>query len=72
MNTPPADITPLIHTTRGNLPIAELQLGVRWEETSEYVKLVETYTYEGEIVRESAHVLSRRGVIAEPVAAAIL
>lgn len=53
---------PLIYTNLGNMPVDELQLHVRWEETPEYVKLVEYYTLNGEIVRESAHALSRKGV----------
>lgn len=58
---------PLIHTLRGNLPIADLTYDVRWEDTPEYTKLVETYSLNGEVVRESAHVLSKRGMFADPV-----
>lgn len=59
-----ADI-PLIHTARGNLPIAELEHVVRWEDGPDCTKLVETYLYRGEVVRESAHVLARRGLMTE-------
>lgn len=52
---------PLIHTTLGNLPVADLDYDVRWEDAPDYVKMVETYRLRGEIVRESAHVMMKRG-----------
>lgn len=60
---------PLIYTSRGNLPVASLQYAVRWEDAPDYLKFVETYTLDGEVVRESAHVYSKRGLLAEPTAA---
>lgn len=59
---------PLIHTSRGNLPVANLQYAVRWEDAPDCLKFVETYTLDGEVVRESAHVYTKRGLLAEPVA----
>lgn len=59
---------PLIYTTRGNLPVSSLAYSVRWEDAAEYLKFVETYTLDGEVVRESAHVYAKRGLLAEPVA----
>ncbi len=56
---------PLIHTTKGNLPVASLVYSTRWEDTPDYVKLVETYTLNGEVVRESAHVLAKRSIFSE-------
>lgn len=53
---------PLIHTALGNLPIADLEHRVRWEDTPAYTKLIDTYLYNGEVVRESAHVLAKRGL----------
>jgi hypothetical protein len=51
--------TPLIHTIRGNLPIADLDYSTRWEsEPGCWLKLIETYRFQGEVVRESAHVLA--------------
>lgn len=50
---------PIIWTTRGNLPVSQLTYNVRWENTPEYVKLVETYSLNGEVVRESAHALAK-------------
>lgn len=47
--------TPLIWTSKGNLPVEVLQYTPRWEVTAEYVKFVEVYTLDGEIVRENAH-----------------
>ncbi len=56
---------PLIYTIRGNLPIASLEYRTRWEDTPDYVKFVETYLIDGEVVRESAHVYAKRGMFCE-------
>ena len=54
---------PLIHTCKGNLPIASLRLETAWDITQDYIKFVERYVDEGgEVVRESAHVYSFMGV----------
>lgn len=60
--------TPLIYTIKGNLPIADLEYKVEWQDADDYLKMVETYRYQGEVVRESAHVYNKRGMFAEPVA----
>ena len=62
------DEVPLIWTLRGTLPVADLQCAVRWEESDEYTKMIETYTLDGEVVRESVHVLLKRGLNAEAMA----
>jgi hypothetical protein len=59
---------PLIYTSRGNLPVASLVYGTRWDDMPDYIKFVETYALDGEVVRESAHVYSKRGLLSEPVA----
>ena len=60
--------TPLIYTSRGNLPVADLTYSVRWENTDDYTKLIEIYTAaDGEVVKESAHVLSKRGISSDAV-----
>lgn len=59
---------PLIFTSRGNLPIASLQYATRWEETPTYTKFVETYSLNGEVVRESAHVLGKKPLLSESIA----
>jgi hypothetical protein len=59
----------MIHTSHGNLPIDSLQYETRWEDTPDYIKFVEVYRLDGEVVRESAHVYSKRGLLAEPAAA---
>ena len=53
---------PLIFTTKGNLPIAELAFGTRWEVTEDFIKLIEIYRLGDEVVRESAHVLKRKSI----------
>lgn len=56
---------PMIYTTKGNMPVADLEYLTAWQETEDYVKFVEIYKLNGEVVRESAHVLSRHGVTSE-------
>jgi hypothetical protein len=65
------DPRPLIHTTKGNLPVAELDYDVRWEDAPGYTKLIETYRLGDEIVRESAHVMLKRGATTAGIAADI-
>lgn len=59
---------PLIYTSHGNLPVAALTYAVHWEDAEEYLKFVETYSLDGEVVRESAHVYAKRGLLVEPAA----
>lgn len=53
---------PLIWTTKGNLPIASLAYSPAWEETPDYVKFTETYTLDGEIVKQAVHVMAKKGL----------
>lgn len=62
---------PLVWTTQGNLPVASLEYATRWEVTEAYTKFVETYTLNGEIVRESAHVFTKQGLSAEALSNSI-
>lgn len=59
---------PLIYTMRGNLPIDSLEYRTRWEDAPDYLKFVETYLLDGEVVRESAHVYAKRGLTSDAVA----
>ena len=56
-----ADV-PLIHTTKGNLPVASLEHYTEWRDSTEQVIFVEGYLLDGEIVKQSTHVLIRQGV----------
>lgn len=53
---------PLIWTSRGNLPVASLQHVTSWEQTAEYTKLTDTYSLDGEVVKQSVHVLQHQGL----------
>lgn len=55
------DDVPLIWTSKGNLPLDSLTYATRWEETDSYLKFVETYSIEGEVVKESCHVYLKVG-----------
>jgi hypothetical protein len=52
---------PMIWTIMGNMPAEKLQMQVTWENTDTYTKFVETYTYNGVLVKQSAHVLAKQG-----------
>lgn len=59
---------PLIYTAKGNLPIADLSYSTRWERTEDFIKFVETYRLDGEVVKESAHVLALKPLSMEAIA----
>lgn len=52
---------PLIYTTLGNVPIDSLEYSNQWDDTENYVKFIETYKKEGVIVKQSAHVMLKKG-----------
>lgn len=54
---------PLIWTSKGNLPISSLAYEPSWDIVpGQYIKFVERYRLDGEVVKESAHVYSMQGV----------
>ena len=59
---------PLIYTSKGNLPESELQFEPIWEDTPDYTKLRLVYRLNGEVVKESAFVLSKRGLSSDAIA----
>lgn len=62
-------MTPLIYTTKGNVPVDSLRYETAWDVQDAYIKFTERYRDEsGEIVKESAHVYSREGVFASGIA----
>ena len=59
-------MTPLIYTSKGNVPVESLRLETNWDIQDSYIKFTERYRDElGEIVKESAHVYDRKGVFSE-------
>ena len=48
--------TPLVWTTKGNMPIDSLVYSTTWIETETCIKLVETYMLGDEVVKQNAHV----------------
>ena len=56
-----SDSRPLIWTSKGNLPVDTLRYVTRWQENDDYVKFIETYWLGDELVRESAHVMLKKG-----------
>ena len=52
---PEKDI-PLIYTTKGNLPVADLEHRIEWRVTPENIIFIESYLLAGELVKQSSHV----------------
>jgi hypothetical protein len=67
MNIAVESQVPLIWTSRGNLPEADLRLEVVWTVEDEYIKVVKRHYRGEEIVKEGADVLSLRGITGESV-----
>lgn len=55
------DDKPLIWTTHGNLLASSLVHDVQWDDTELYVKCTQSYYLGGELVRQDAHVLAKKG-----------
>lgn len=52
---------PLIYTTKGNMPVSELDYSTSWGENGEEIAFAEEYRHQGEIVRRSVHIMKKRG-----------
>ena len=55
-------MTPLIHTTHGNLPVDSLRHEVEWKLSPEQIIFVESYFLGDEMVKQSSHVRVLTGV----------
>lgn len=53
---------PLIHTTKGNLPIDDLEYTHYWLEDDAAITFVEEYRLAGEIVKRNAHARLKKGM----------
>jgi hypothetical protein len=47
---------PLIFTSKGNLPAADLAHSVEWQVSPEQIVFIETYKLGDEVVKQSSHV----------------
>ncbi len=61
-------MTPLIWTTKGNLPIDSLEYRHGWDDTEAATVFWEEHWLGDEMVKRAAHVLSKTGVTGEAVA----
>lgn len=59
---------PLIYTSKGNLPVDSLIYETRWEDAPDFIKFTEVYMLGDEVVKESAHIYSKRGLMTDAVA----
>ena len=51
---------PLIYTINGNLPISSLECRVTWIDNQHETRCTETYTLNGEVVKQAVHILGRK------------
>lgn len=58
----PSPGIPMIHTTRGHLPIAECEHFVQWTRDENALVFNEIWRHRGEEVRRDAHVYMLRGL----------
>lgn len=59
---------PLVYTKLGNLPVKDLEFYHYWEQSPEWTKLTLGYKLNGEVVKESCHVLAKNGLAMFPEA----
>lgn len=57
--------TPLIWTTKGNLPVGSLEYCPTWTEAPDEISFVEEYRLEGEVVKRNVHVYLKKGVFSQ-------
>lgn len=53
---------PLVHTTKGNVPLSSLQYKHTWEEDEVAITFIEEYFMDGELVRRNAHSRLKKGL----------
>ena len=57
--------TPLIFTSKGNLPVADLQYRHFWLEDDLAITFKEEYLLDGEVVRSNVHCRMKKGLDAD-------
>lgn len=65
------EIVPLVFTTKGNLPLADLEHFTEWRVTPEQILFTEGYKLNGEVVKQSNHIYIPSGVSAPAAAGGI-
>ncbi len=51
--------TPLIWTSKGNLPIEDLRYETLWNNQDQYISFTENYYLDDELIKSSTHVYSK-------------
>ena len=47
---------PMIWTSRGNVPLSDVEQEIEWRVSNDQVVFIERYRLDGEVVKESTHV----------------
>lgn len=53
---------PLIWTTKGNIPMKDLEYRTGWVDTEDFISFNEVYLLDGEIVKSSTHAYKKQGL----------
>ncbi len=53
---------PLVHTTKGNVPLSQLQYRHSWEEDDVAISFIEEYRMGDELVRRNVHSRLKKGL----------
>lgn len=56
---------PLIYTTKGNLPIADLVYRTEWQDSDDTIVFIEEYLLGEEIVKRSVHGYLKKGMLGQ-------
>ena len=64
--------TPLIYTSKGNVAEDSLRFEPVWVDTPDFTKLILRYWLGNEVVKESAHVMAKRGLSSDAIAQSLV
>ncbi len=53
---------PLIWTSKGNIPVKDLEYNTEWTNNDDFIMLTESYKLDSEVVKSSSHVYSKKGL----------
>ena len=64
--------TPLIYTSKGNIPLDSVEQRVNWQDDEFNTTFTESYFLNGELVKQSVHVMAKKGTEASMIASALV
>lgn len=64
--------SPLIYTSKGNIPVESLEYKTSWHDDPVNTIFTESYYQDGELVKQSVHVMAKIGNEATSIASALV